>query len=240
MKRLRRRILTAALICLAVSAGESTAQNVAAPRDRNGLDPAFELTDKALQEGSPNAASQRDRNDPDVIIALTTNALRGGRLDQPRQALALADRGGAYLRKMQYDLAIADLTQAIEIDPSLSAAFNARGAAYQFQGKYDLATDDYSHAIMLDARVEYLVNRGIAYRQGGKYDLAIADYSEVIRRVPNHVDAHVSRAFAYMVQGQFDAAIADYTALIRLGQTTPTIMRTAVSCLPVRANWKMG
>ena len=134
MNRLQRGILAAGLMCLAGHAGESAAQNVFGPGAQKGLDPAFELPDKALQDSIPNAATQRDRNDPDVIIVMTTTALQSGSLNRARQALALADRGGAHLQKMQYEEAIADLNQALEINPGLSTAYNVRGAAYQFQG----------------------------------------------------------------------------------------------------------
>ena len=216
MNRLQRGLLTAGLMCLAGGVAESTAQTVFGPGAQKGLDPAFELTDKALQESTPNTATQRDRADPDVIIVMTTTALQSGGLDQARQALALADRGGAHLQKMQYEEAIADLKSAVEINPGLPTAYNVREAAKQFQGKYELATEDYTRAIMLDPQVRYLVNRGIAYRQGGKYDLAIADFSEAIGRAPDNVNAYGGRAIAYVFQDRFDASIADYTALIRL------------------------
>ena len=209
-------ILTAGLIWLAGSAGESAAQSAFGPGGPKTQDPAFELNDKALGDSVPSTATQRDRTNPDTILVLTTEALRSGRLDAARQALALSDRGGAFLQKMQYDEAIADLKQALAINPGLSSAFNIRAAVYQFQGKYDLAIDDYTRAFMLDPQVRYPVNRGIAHRQGGKYDLAIADFSEAIGRAPDNVNAYGGRAIAYLVQDQFDTAIADYTTLMRL------------------------
>jgi tetratricopeptide (TPR) repeat protein len=145
------RILAAGLICLAASAGhQAGAQSAFGTATPKGMDP------KALEDSTPNATGTlnlRDRNNPDVIIATTTDALKAGRLDRGRQALALAARAGAYLQKMQYDMAIADFDGALEIDPKLADAYNGRGAAHQFQGKYDLAVDDYTHAIMLDPRL---------------------------------------------------------------------------------------
>ena len=137
---------------LAGHAGESAAQAVFGPGAQKGLDPAFELTDKALQESIPNTATQRARTDPDAIIVMTTAALQSGGLDRARQALALADRGGAYLQKMQYEEAIADLNRALEINPGLSTAYNVRGAVYQFQGNYELATEDYTRALISTLR----------------------------------------------------------------------------------------
>ncbi|MCD6490503.1 MAG: tetratricopeptide repeat protein [Thermodesulfobacterium sp.] len=42
-------------------------------------------------------------------------------------AVAYYNRGNAYLNKGEYDLAIKDLTKAIELNPNYAAAYNNRG-----------------------------------------------------------------------------------------------------------------
>ena len=64
MTRLWQVILTAGLICLAGSAGESAAQSAFGPGGPKGQDPAFELNDKALGDSIPNPANQRSGRDP--------------------------------------------------------------------------------------------------------------------------------------------------------------------------------
>ena len=67
-----------------------------------------------------------------------------------RRLLAYRNRGRAYLFKDDYDQAIADFTEAIQIDPEFSAAHFARGDAYRKKGDYDQAIADFTEAIQID------------------------------------------------------------------------------------------
>jgi tetratricopeptide (TPR) repeat protein len=82
------------------------------------------------------------------------------------EAKAYNNRGLAYVAKSEYDLAIADCTQAIRLDPKLSAAFKCRGAAYFAKNEYDRAIAAYTDAKVLsptDMQVLYLrVNVSVA------------------------------------------------------------------------------
>jgi tetratricopeptide (TPR) repeat protein len=49
------------------------------------------------------------------------------------------NRGMAYGNKGEFDKAIADFTEAIQLDPKLAQAYNNRGVAYYFSGQYDKA-----------------------------------------------------------------------------------------------------
>ncbi len=53
------------------------------------------------------------------------------------------ERGIAHLEKKEYDKAIADWTEVINLDPKSYGAFHNRGVAYVQQGKRDLAEIDF-------------------------------------------------------------------------------------------------
>ena len=53
-----------------------------------------------------------------------------------KSAEAFYYRGLAYLRKEDFDRAIADNTEAIRLSPNNSSAFNNRGLAYYGIGEY--------------------------------------------------------------------------------------------------------
>ena len=55
----------------------------------------------------------------------------------PKDAVTLNNRGFAYQSKGDYDRAIADLNEAIRLDPKLALAYNRRGLAYHHMGDYD-------------------------------------------------------------------------------------------------------
>ena len=57
--------------------------------------------------------------------------------------------------------ALADLDEAIRLDPTYACSYNNRGRTYAFKGDYDRAIADYSEAIKID------LNMFIAYNNRG-------------------------------------------------------------------------
>jgi tetratricopeptide (TPR) repeat protein len=85
------------------------------------------------------------------------------------------------------DLAIEDYTRAIELDPSLTQAYNNRAYTFMVQHNYAVALLDLDKAIEL--RPDYinaLMNRADIYNYYYhiNYDLAIADYDRILQLRP--------------------------------------------------------
>jgi tetratricopeptide (TPR) repeat protein len=119
--------------------------------------------------------------------------------------------------KMVYDRAIADYSQAIQLDPDYAPVYSDRGNVYSDKKDYDRAIADYSQAIRLNPNfVEAYSERGSAYNGKKDYDRAIADYDQAIRLDPNFVTAYNNRGNAYNDKKDYDRAIADYDQAIRL------------------------
>ncbi|MDB9394841.1 tetratricopeptide repeat protein, partial [Microcystis aeruginosa] len=78
-----------------------------------------------------------------------------------------------------YQGAIADYNQAINIKPDYALAYNNRGNAKYDLGDYQGAIADYNQAINIkpDYALAYY-NRGIAKYDLGDYQGAIADYNQ--------------------------------------------------------------
>ncbi|MFP3091064.1 tetratricopeptide repeat protein [Treponema sp. TIM-1] len=135
----------------------------------------------------------------------------------PKTAGTFLDRGILFATRGDYELAIADFTEAIRLDPNYAAAYNNRGIMYTNKGDYDRAIADFTEAIRLDpndALVYY--NRGFVYTNKGDYDRAITDYTQAIRLDPNFALAYNNRGIMYTNKGDYDRAIADFTEVIRL------------------------
>jgi tetratricopeptide (TPR) repeat protein len=95
----------------------------------------------------------------------------------PSTAEQYYERGLARKSAGSYDLAIADFTQAIALDPSYGEAYEKRGETYQRREQYELAINDYTSAIDLTPDSAYLYfTRGQAYLDWGQTDAAIADF----------------------------------------------------------------
>jgi tetratricopeptide (TPR) repeat protein len=72
----------------------------------------------------------------------------------------------AYLRKDDFDRAIADNTEAIRLSPNNPPAFNNRGLAHYGKSDFDLALADYNEAIRLDPFfADAFCNRGDTKRR---------------------------------------------------------------------------
>ena len=83
----------------------------------------------------------------DQAILACTRLISSSKVSQADRGVAYVFRAIAYFNKGDYDRAIADATQAIELDgKNLDAYFN-RGVVYEKKGDYDRAVADYTKAI---------------------------------------------------------------------------------------------
>jgi tetratricopeptide (TPR) repeat protein len=128
------------------------------------------------------------------------------------------NRGLAFSDQANYELAIADFTQAIALNSNLTEAYFGRGVAYYDQQEYALATADYDQAIALSPNyAEVYNNRGLVFADLGDYQLAIEDFTRSI--VLNNTMLHVpylNRGNIYRFEGNYESAIADYDHAINL------------------------
>ncbi len=124
--------------------------------------------------------------------------------------------GDISLFKDDYDHAIADYTQAIQLKPDYAEAYDSRGLAYGRKRELDLAIADYDQAIQLkpDDATAYN-NRGFAYVFRGDYDRAFTDFDQAIQFEPDLAVAYVNRGAIYGDRGDYDRAIADFDQAIQ-------------------------
>ena len=96
------------------------------------------------------------------------------------------ERGLMALATQDLDLAIAEFTEAIRLDPNYAIAYDRRALAYELKKDYDKTIGDCTKAIQIDPNdaVAYYI-RGDAYRQKRDFDKAIADYTDAIRLDPS-------------------------------------------------------
>jgi tetratricopeptide (TPR) repeat protein len=127
------------------------------------------------------------------------------------------DRGMDWVKKEEYDRAIADCTEAIRLDPKYTRAYFVRGFAWDQKQEYDKAIADFSEAIHLEPKsVSSYLSRGMAWDQKEEHDKAIADFSEAIRLDPKKQGAYWNRGLAWSEKKEYDKAVADYSEAIRL------------------------
>ncbi len=140
----------------------------------------------------------------------TSNLIAPSTLDSAEAYLAHGDQ---YAGIKQYDRAIEDYNQAIQLKPNYAEAYNNRGYSYYYGSKANLdqAIADYSQAILLRPDYAYAYNnRGAAFLANGFPEEAISDLNRALQLKPSFPQAHSDRGNAYLRVGQIFLAYQDF------------------------------
>jgi len=133
---------------------------------------------------------------------------------EPEQldAATYARRGSASASRREYSTALADLTRAIELDPTQADYFYERGRAYAADNQADKALEDYSQSIKLKPDdVQALMARAeLRARRNDPADTISPDLDAADRAAPRAGDMRLSLGNQYQRVRNYPAAIAQY------------------------------
>jgi tetratricopeptide (TPR) repeat protein len=107
------------------------------------------------------------------------------------------ERGRAYLKKGDYEKALADYTEGIRLDPKHDRPYRCLGSAYAEKGDYDKAIAGFNTALHIAPdNSQLFLNRGLVYGakgdllkaatdliQAGSHAQSAADYEELARNL---------------------------------------------------------
>jgi tetratricopeptide (TPR) repeat protein len=162
---------------------DTIAKNPSAPIALDNLGDV--LVDKSMQESSPAKVAE--------LLSEAVNCFDRAIALKPDDYVAYNDRGRAYARMRQYDLAIRDYDKAIALKPDLSQAYNNRGNVYLRMRRLDFAISDYNTALLLNPDfAEVHNNRAMAYFLMREYDKALADL-KMLEMAGGHADPEFLR-----------------------------------------------
>ena len=230
MRRTCLRLLAGTLLVGVITSGNAMAQEIEVPGlasdASSGTEPG--VTDKAgSKSDAPTAAAllafdqgltDLKRRDFKKAIENFDRVIAAA----PRYPFAYAERGGAHIGLGANDLAVVDLSKALDLlgrtgtDPERARLHGNRGLAYLNQSKYDLAVAEFDVAIGLDPKLAFAyANRGMSHLQRKNVDAALRDASQAIALRPNYGFALLLRGFAHNEKKLFSNAIVDFLEALK-------------------------
>ena len=122
-----------------------------------------------------------------------------------------------YASQNKYDLAIADMDKAIELDTTNTFAYFNRAIMYYEQERYNEAMSDLNRVLRDEpGNALTLYNRGLINAQLGAYEDALDDMDRVLNINPENVLAYFNRASIFIEMGLYRNALEDYDKAIEL------------------------
>jgi hypothetical protein len=113
--------------------------------------------------------------------------------------------------KDDLDGALADLNEAINLDPRNAFSYISRGAIFAKKGSYERALIDLNEARRIKPQDAFVSNGfGVYYNEKGDYDLAITELNEAIRLWPQFFFAYRNRGVSYERKGDLARSLADF------------------------------
>lgn len=115
-----------------------------------------------------------------------------------------------------YAAALADMNEAIKLQPRVAGFFINRAFLRYMTDDYFGAMADYDYALQLEPDNSVaLYNRGMLRTEVHDINKAIADFTEVLRLDPFEYKAMYNRAMLLAEIGEFEQALADLDAVIK-------------------------
>ncbi len=158
--------------------------------------------------------------DPVSIVDFCTKSIRA----HPKCIRAYRARSAAYVSLEQMERSLADLNEAIRLDPHDPDLYVQRGGAYGDLVKTDLAKADFERAVAIcDAAIardpknaRMFITRSDAYDGLSKFADALADVESAIRIAPSKRIAAIAHCCrAHLLQGRIpDATVGDWEVAI--------------------------
>ena len=143
-----------------------------------------------------------------------------------KQAERHYQAGHTALENKQFDLAIAELNEAVERNCNLAKAYADRGGAFAAKGDLDRALSDYDRAILIEPRnIVALLGRGSVFEMTNRLGWAFIDYDDAVRFSPFNADAYAGHARVGSRRGDLDKAIVDCKTAIGLRQDDASLWR---------------
>lgn len=220
---------------------DAAAEGMAPPPDAPPVDLARDESGRVVPPAPPEPpeppAAPEEPLFASVEEALDELAPRPIQPPPRRSAESYLDEGNVYFNVGQFALAIDRYTQAILLDPELTAAYYNRANAYTRSGDFDRALADYNKALeLLPNDADALNNRGMLFLYRGNSSAAIADFDAALAIDPGDTTVMVNRGLARLHGGDAAGALQDFLTAAGLDPRDPAAHYGAAQAAAVLGN----
>jgi tetratricopeptide (TPR) repeat protein len=133
----------------------------------------------------------------------------------PTVGLAYTNRAKTYKERGEYKRALADLEQALSLNPNDAGALCNRGNLFYLMRNRERALDDLDRSISLDSTIADAWNsRGAVRSSLGRHEQGLADFNRAIELNRDFPDAYLNRANTLLAMKRYGEAMTDYDAYI--------------------------
>jgi tetratricopeptide (TPR) repeat protein len=166
--------------------------------------------DQLFSDAYVNRGSARaQRGDEAGAVGDYTAALEVAS-DPKVKAFALLNRCLSYSNLEDHAAALTDCTEAINLQPNNSLAYENRGLVKRRLGDSQGALQDFTIAIQIDpSSPEPYYNRALTRQELGDLEGAMDDFNQTLTLAPDHPFAYYDRGLLYIELGKTTQAIAD-------------------------------
>jgi tetratricopeptide (TPR) repeat protein len=148
-----------------------------------------------------------------VIFTVFMATRRKLRAQLPRHLKA----GRKHLIQKEYEAALLEYNQAIDVAPQMGEAYYRRGCVHRAMGNLALALADFDRALERDPRLpSALLERGKIHTENGDLDAALGDFQKLMIMRGNDPDFYLSRGVCLMKKGLSSEANADFERVLKL------------------------
>ena len=182
--------------------------------------PAIQAISAERQEWVDTLRAGKNPITPEVLAQLQSEDLPALHADLASAANPAATehllRGRQHHMFRQFDQALDEYSQAIDLDPDYALAHFYRGLVYVWGGDWDEALADMQRVAMLDPEQAYAHHiAGLMYMRQDDYAGAAAAFSQAIDLLPDEEGFYADRAAAYFSLGDAAQALDDLDTVLR-------------------------
>ena len=170
------------------------------------------------EEEPPAQVSVSEPAPTQASVSTSTQAPAPAPVEGPSsEALALVhyNRGNEYYNRHDFDNAVREYAEALNLYPGMADAYIAKGNAHSGKLEFQEAMNNYTIGAELNSFYEHYA-RGYSQFLTRDYRSAIDEFSQSITQRANLVAAYNDRGLSFANAGNLDLAITDYNEALKL------------------------